>query len=69
MHAGEKNVCERACSPVIIRALVAPQVSGSTPRSVLFHQQQGAYDDFVNFEDLSTRSSKMLIEICNSKKK
>ena len=69
---------ERACSLVIIRASVAPEVPGSTPygseysgisrRCALsgrqrYRRQRDACGDFVNLENLPTQSLKMLIKV------
>ncbi|KAL6598793.1 hypothetical protein ACP70R_046053 [Stipagrostis hirtigluma subsp. patula] len=69
---------ERACSLVVTRASVAPQVLGSTSRGSEFsriyrhcafsgrrraRRQRGASGDFVNIEDLPAQSSKMLIGV------
>ena len=78
--ATSKCTCirERACSLVVTRASVAPEVLGSTPHGSEYsgilrrcafsgrrcsRRQWGAYGDFVNLEDLPAQSSKMLIGI------
>ena len=70
--------CEMACSLVVTRVSVAPEILGSTPhrnkysgisRCCAFsdrrrsRRQRGACGDFVNLEDLPAQSSKMLIGV------
>jgi hypothetical protein len=71
-------LCKRACSLVVTKALVAPQVLSSTPVRANFsgfngvcafsgrrrsRRQRGACGDFVNLEDFPAQSLKMLLGV------
>jgi hypothetical protein len=73
-----KKKREKACSLVVTRAPVAPQVLSSTPRENEFsgfngvcgfsggrrsRRQRGVCGDFVDIEDLPAQSSKMFVGV------